>query len=52
MLRQQASPDVGIGIFTGDPVNYHYFIAVLNEVIEKIGNLQHRVTRLIKSTDD
>ena len=25
LLRQQAAPDVDINIFTGDPVDYHYF---------------------------
>ena len=28
LLRQQAAPDVEINIFTGDPFDYHYFIAV------------------------
>ena len=25
LLRQQTAPDVDINIFTGDPVDYHYF---------------------------
>ena len=35
LLRQQAAPDVDIDIFSGDPVEYHYFIAVFEEVVEK-----------------
>ena len=39
LLRQQAAPDVDINIFSGDPVDNHYFIAVFEEVVEKkIGN--------------
>ena len=50
LLRQQAAPDVDI--FNGDPVDYHYFIAVFDEVIEKkIDDPWGRLTRLIKYTD-
>ena len=49
LLRQQAAPDVNIDIFTGDPVDYHYFIAVFNDVVEKkIDGPQGRLTKLIK----
>ena len=48
LLRQQAAPDIG----TGDPVDYHYFIAVFDEVFEKkIDDTRGRLTRLIKHTD-
>ena len=33
LLRQQAAPEVNIDIFTGDPVDYHYFIALFDEVV-------------------
>ena len=50
LLRQQAAPDVEI--FNGDPVDYHYFIAVFDELIEKkIDDPRGRLTRLIKYTD-
>ena len=50
LLRQQAAPDVDI--FNGDPVDYHYFIAVFDELIEKkIDDPWGRLTRLIKYTD-
>ena len=52
LLRQQAVPDVDINIFTVDPVDYHYFIAVFDEVVEKkIDDPRGRLTRLIKYTD-
>ena len=35
LLKQQTAPDVDIYIFSGDPVDYHYFIAVFEEVVEK-----------------
>ena len=28
-------PNVDIDIFSGDPVDYHYFIAVFDEIAEK-----------------
>ena len=48
-IRQQAAPDVDIDIFSGDTVNYQYFIAVFEEVIEKkIDNPRGRLARLIR----
>ena len=35
LLKQQAFPDVDIGIFSDDPVDYHNFIVVFEEVVEK-----------------
>ena len=35
LLRQQAAPDVDINIFTKNAVDYHYFISVFDEVVEK-----------------
>ena len=50
LLRQQAAPDVDI--FNCDPVDYHYFIAVFDEVVEKkVDDSRCRLTRLIKYTD-
>ena len=50
LLRQQA--DVDIDIFTSDPVDYNYFIAVFDEVVEKkIDDPEGRLTRLTKYTD-
>ena len=52
LLRQQAASDGDINIFSGDPVDYHYFTVVFEEVVEKkIDDPQGRLTRLIKYTD-
>ena len=52
LLRQQAAPDIDIDIFTGDLVDYHYFIAVFDEVVEKmIDDPLGRLARLIRYTD-
>ena len=51
-LGQEGTPNADIYIFTGDPVDCHYFIAVFDEVIEKkIDDPQGRLTRLMKHTD-
>ena len=52
LLRQLAAPEVDIDVFTGDPTEYHYFLAVFEEVVEKkIDDARGRLTRLIKYTD-
>ena len=52
LLRQQIVPGADFNIFTGDPVDFHYFIVVFDELVEKkIGNTQGRLTRLIKYTN-
>ena len=35
LIRKQAAPDVDINIFSGDPADYHFVIAVFEEVVEK-----------------
>ena len=51
LLRQQAASEVNIDVFTGDPNEYHYFLAVFEEVVEKkIDDARGRLTRLIKYT--
>ena len=52
LLRQQAAPDVEIDIFSNDPVDYWYLMAVFEEVVEKkTDDPRGRLTRLIKYTD-
>ena len=52
LLKQQIAPDVDINIFIGDPVDYCYFNAVFEEVVQKkIENPRGRLTKLIKYTD-
>ena len=51
ILKQQAAPEVDMECFEGNPVNYHYFIALFKEVVEnKIDDSRGRLTRLIKYT--
>ena len=53
LLRQQATPDVDVVIFTSNSVEYHYFIAVFDKVVQKnIGNPRGSLTKLIEYTDD
>ena len=47
LLRQQAAPEVHIDVFTVDPTEYHYFLAVFEEVVEKkIDDARCRLTRV------
>ena len=51
LLQQQAAPEVDIEYFDGNPLNYHYFMALFSEVVEtKIDDPRGRLTRLIKYT--
>ena len=34
LLIQQGAPEVDIDIFSGDPLEYHYFREIFNEVVE------------------
>ena len=39
LLRQQSAPDVDIPVFTGNPLEYHYFMSSFKEAVEcKIDN--------------
>ena len=51
LLQQQAAPEVDIDCFNGNPLNYHYFMALFCEVVEtKIEDPRGRLTRLLKYT--
>ena len=51
LLNQQAAPEIDIDVFDGNPVEFHYFMAVFNEVVEKrIDDEKGKLTRLIKYT--
>ena len=54
LLQLQATPEVDMEQFDGNPVNYHYFMALFAEVVEtKIEKARGRLTRLTKfSTGD
>ena len=34
-LKQQSAPDIDIDVFSGNPMDFHYFMAVCNEIVEK-----------------
>ena len=49
LIQQQGAPEVDIDTFSGDPLEYHYFMEVFKEVVEKrIEDPRGRLTRLIK----
>ena len=50
-LIQQGAPEFDIDTFSGDPLEYHYFMEVFKEVVEKrIEDPRGRLTRLINYT--
>ena len=51
LFQLQAAPEVDMEQFDGNPLNYHYFMAMFAEVVEtKIEKPRGRLTRLIKFT--
>ena len=49
LLKQQSAPDIDIDIFSGNPMNFHYFMAVFNEIVEKkVDDPRGNLTRLIR----
>ena len=51
LLKPQGAPEVDIGVFSGDPLEYHHFMEIFKEVVQKrIEDPRGRLTRLIKYT--
>ena len=51
LFNQQSAPNVDIDVFSGDPMEYQYFMATFREVVEKkIADPMGRLIRLIKYT--
>ena len=51
LLHQQNAPELDIDTFDGDPMGFHYFMAIFHEVVErKVDDAWGRLTRLIKFT--
>ncbi len=51
LLKLQAAPSVKIDEFDGNPLEYNYFIAAFNELVDdKVGDPKGKLTRLIQST--
>ena len=49
LLQLQAAPESDMEQFDGNPLNYHYYMALLAEVVEtKIEESRGKITRLIK----
>ncbi len=52
VLRLQSAPKVDIDIFSGDVLEYQYFVETFHEVVERvIPDERGRLTRLIQSTE-
>ena len=51
LLKQRSAPDIDIDVFSGNPMDFHYFIAIFNEIVEKkVDDTRGKLTRLIKYT--
>ena len=51
LFKQQGAPEVDIDVYSGDPLEYHYFMEIFKKVVEKrIEDSRGRLTRLIKYT--
>ena len=51
LLKQQSAPEIEIDVFDGNPMEFHYFMAVFKEVVEKrVDDEQGKLTCLIKYT--
>ena len=35
MMKKQSAPEININVFDGNPLNFHYFMAVFKEAVEK-----------------
>ena len=48
MVKQQFAPETNLDVFDGNPLNFHYFMAVLRKTVEKIiEDPRGRLTRII-----
>ena len=51
LLNQQSTPDIDTDIFSGNPMDFHYFMAVFNKIVEKrVDDIRGKLTLLIKYT--
>ena len=52
LLQHQGAPEVELDKFSGNPMEYQYFVTMFKQVVEnKISDQMGRLTRLIKFTD-
>ena len=48
LVKQQEAPDVDFDVFDGNPLEYHYFMTLFHEVLEKrVDDPSGKLTRLI-----
>ena len=51
LLKQRSSPEIEVNVFDGNPMEFHYFMAVFKEVVkERVDDKQGELTLLIKYT--
>ena len=51
LVKQQSAPDIELDVFDGNPLDFHYFMTLFHEVVEKrIDNPRGRLARLLKYT--
>ena len=51
LVNQESAPEIDIDVFGGNPLEFHYFMAVFDEVVEKkIEDPHGKLTSLIKYT--
>ena len=51
LLKQQSAPDVDLDVLDGNPLEYHNFMTMLHELVEKrIDDPRGKLTRLIRYT--
>ena len=51
LVNQQSAPEIDIDVFGGNPLEFHYFMAVFDEAVEKkIEDSHGKLTLLVKYT--
>ena len=51
LLKKQSAPDFDIDVFSGNPMDFHYFMAAFNEIVEKkVNDPRGKLIQLIKYT--
>ena len=51
LLKQQSAPDFDTDVFSGNPMDFHYFMAAFNEIVEKkVDDPRGKLIQLIKYT--
>ena len=49
LLKQRLAPDINIDIFSGNPVDFHYFMVAVNDIGQKkVDDSRVKLTQLIK----